>query len=86
MTKQRAARLDLRQRAGGRLLRMINPLARRMIAAGIPTGAPNVLLTVRGRRSGKPRTVPVGMIDFDGRMSSRRPTVRAGWCRTSGGR
>ena len=47
-----------RQRVGGRLLRLLNPLARRMIAAGMPTGAPNVLLTVRGRRSGKPRTVP----------------------------
>jgi deazaflavin-dependent oxidoreductase (nitroreductase family) len=79
MTKKRAARLDLRQRAGGRLLRMINPLARRMIAAGMPTGAPNVLLTVRGRRSGKPRTVPVGMIEFDGRMFVQASYGESGW-------
>ena len=79
MNKQRAARLDFRQRVGGRLLRLLNPLARRMIAAGMPTGAPNVLLTVRGRRSGKPRTVPVGMVEFDGRMFVQASYGESGW-------
>src|SRR5579863_1972745 len=79
MNKQRAARLDFRQRAGGRLLRMLNPLARRMIAAGMPTGAPNVLLTVRGRRTGKPRTVPVGMVELDGRMFVQASYGESGW-------
>jgi hypothetical protein len=50
----------------GRFLRLFNPLASGMISAGIPTGAPNALLTVRGRRSGKPRTVPVAMLELDG--------------------
>lgn len=79
MNKQRGARLDFRQRAGGRLLRLFNPLARRMIAAGMPTGAPNVLLTVRGRRSGKPRTVPVGMVELDGRMFVQASYGEGGW-------
>ena len=61
------ARLGLRNRAAGLLLRSINPFARRMIPAGIPTGAPNVLLTVPGRQSGKPRTVPLGIVVLDGR-------------------
>ena len=79
MNKQRAARLDFRQRAGGRLLRLLNPLARRMIAAGMPTGAPNVLLTVRGRRSGLPRTVPVGMVELEGRMFVQASYGESGW-------
>jgi deazaflavin-dependent oxidoreductase (nitroreductase family) len=79
MNKQRAARPDFRQRVGGRLLRMLNPLARRLIAAGMPTGAPNVLLTVRGRRSGKPRTVPVGMVELDGRMFVQATYGEGGW-------
>ena len=79
MNKQRADRFDFRQRAGGRLLRLLNPLARRMIAAGMPTGAPNVLLTVRGRRSGKPRTVPVGMVEMDGRMFVQSSYGESGW-------
>jgi hypothetical protein len=52
--------LNFRNRVAGGFLRLFNPLARRMISAGIPTGAPNVLLTVRGRRSGKPR-YPTGL-------------------------
>ena len=60
------AGLPLWNRVAGQFLRLFNPLARGMISAGIPTGAPNVLLTVRGRRSGKPRTVPLGMLEFDG--------------------
>jgi deazaflavin-dependent oxidoreductase (nitroreductase family) len=79
MNRQRTARLDFRQRAGGRLLRLLNPLARRMIAAGMPTGAPNVLLTVRGRRSGKARTVPVGMVEHDGRMFVQASYGESGW-------
>lgn len=73
------ARLDFRQRAGGRLLRLANPLARRMIAAGMPTGAPNVLLTVRGRRSGKPRTVPVGIVELDDRKFVQSSYGEGGW-------
>lgn len=63
--RQSPGGLPLWNRVAGRFLRLFNPLARWMISAGIPTGAPNVLLTVRGRRSGKPRTVPVAMLELD---------------------
>ena len=76
---ERNARLDYRQRIGNRLLRLLNPLVRRMILRGMPTGAPNVLLTVRGRRSGKPRTVPVGMVELDGRMFIQASYGEGGW-------
>ena len=72
-------RLDARHRVVGRLLRGFNPLARRFISAGIPTGAPNVLLTVRGRRSGELRTVPVGLIEIDGRWFVQASYGEAGW-------
>jgi len=72
-------RLDVRSRVGGRLLRLLNPLTRRLISAGLPTGAPNVLLTTRGRHSGKLRTVPLGMLDFDGRWFVQGTYGQTGW-------
>ena len=73
------ARLDPRQRVAGRILRLFNPLARRLISAGMPTGAPNVLLTVRGRRSGQLRTTPVGMLELDGRWFVQACYGESGW-------
>jgi deazaflavin-dependent oxidoreductase (nitroreductase family) len=72
-------RLDVRNRVGGRFLRLVNPLARRLISAGLPTGAPNVLLTMRGRRSGKLRAVPLGMLEFDGRWFVQTSYGETGW-------
>jgi deazaflavin-dependent oxidoreductase (nitroreductase family) len=72
-------KLDIRLRMAGRFLRLFNPLARRMISAGIPTGAPNVLLTVRGRRSGKPRTLPVAMLELDGGWFVQACFGETGW-------
>ena len=66
-------------RVAGRFLRLFNPPARRMISAGIPTGAPNVLLTVRGRRSGKARTVPLGMLELDGAWFVQACYGETGW-------
>jgi deazaflavin-dependent oxidoreductase (nitroreductase family) len=70
---------DLRERAAAQVLRLFNPLARWLIAAGLPTGAPNILLTVRGRRSGQPRTVPVGLLELDGRWFVQASYGAAGW-------
>ena len=71
--------LPLWNRVAGRFLRFFNPLARGMISAGLPTGAPNVLLTVRGRRSGKPRTVPLGMLEFDNAWYVQACYGETGW-------
>jgi deazaflavin-dependent oxidoreductase (nitroreductase family) len=43
-----------------------NPIARRLLKAGIPMG-PNALVTVRGRKSGRARTTPVALIEVSGR-------------------
>jgi deazaflavin-dependent oxidoreductase (nitroreductase family) len=42
-----------------------NPIARAALRLGLPAG-PNVLMTVRGRKSGQPRTAPVAAIEIDG--------------------
>ncbi len=72
---------DLRERVAWRLFRLINPLARRMITAGVPTGAPNILLIVRGRRSGTERTTPVTLLDFEGHSYIQATYGAPGWGR-----
>jgi len=72
-------RLDVRNRMAGRMLRLFNPITRRLISAGLPTGAPNVLLTMRGRLSGKIRTVPIGMLELDGRSFVQASYGEIGW-------
>ena len=79
-----SARPDLRERIARRFFGLVNPLARRMISAGVPTGAPNILLIVRGRRSGIERTTPVGMLDFDGHSYVQASYGAAGWARNLG--
>lgn len=64
---------------GGRFLRLVNPLTRRLISAGLPTGAPNVLLSTRGRRSGKIRAVPLGLLELDGRRFVQASYGETGW-------
>src|SRR5258708_30415133 len=69
------------ERIARRFFRLVNPLARRMIRAGVPTGAPNILLIVRGRRSGIERTTPVAMLDFDGHSYVQASYGATGWAR-----
>ena len=47
------------------LVGVFNPMARRLVHAGLM--GPNVLLTVRGRKSGVPRTTPVALVKIGGR-------------------
>jgi len=42
---------------------------------------PDVLLTVRGRRSGRPRTTPVTICEHDGRRGSISPFGETKWAR-----
>ncbi len=47
-------------------VRYSNPLTRALLRFGMPMG-PNVLLTVRGRTSGRPRSAAVAVAELDGR-------------------
>src|SRR5918994_5076444 len=47
-------------------VRASNPLTRRLLRLGMPMG-PNVLLTVRGRTTGLPRSTAVAVAELDGR-------------------
>ncbi|HEX2142074.1 MAG TPA: nitroreductase family deazaflavin-dependent oxidoreductase [Candidatus Limnocylindria bacterium] len=44
-------------------VRLFDPVARRLLKAGAPMG-PNTLLTVRGRKSGQPRTAAVALVEI----------------------
>lgn len=48
------------------IIRKSNSLTSRLLRAGLPMG-PNLLLTVRGRSSGEPRTFPVAVVQVEGR-------------------
>jgi len=47
-------------------VRAPGPLFNAALRLGLPAG-PNTLMTVRGRTSGEPRTVPVAIAEIDGR-------------------
>jgi deazaflavin-dependent oxidoreductase (nitroreductase family) len=57
----------------------VNPLIRRLVGAGMP--GPNVLLTVRGRTSGVPRTFPVAVVEVHGRRFVQSPFGEVNWVR-----
>jgi deazaflavin-dependent oxidoreductase (nitroreductase family) len=48
------------------IVRLSNPLASRLLRLGLPMG-PNILMTVRGRTSGQPRSAPVAVVETEGR-------------------
>jgi deazaflavin-dependent oxidoreductase (nitroreductase family) len=48
------------------LVRRSNRFVRRLLGAGVPMG-PNALVTIRGRSSGLPRTMPLAIVEIDGR-------------------
>jgi len=50
-----------------RVVPILNPLIRRLLHIGMPMG-PNALVTIRGRRSGEPRTFPAAVMDAGDRQ------------------
>jgi deazaflavin-dependent oxidoreductase (nitroreductase family) len=56
------------------------PIAKGLLAAGIPLG-PNGLLTIRGRKSGLPRTTPVAIVEVSGRRWVWAPWGDVQWVR-----
>jgi deazaflavin-dependent oxidoreductase (nitroreductase family) len=63
-----------------RWVTMFTPIAKPLLAAGIPLG-PNALVTVRGRKSGLPRTTPVAIIESSGRRWIWSPWGDVNWVR-----
>lgn len=59
---------------------LFNPVAKFLLATGVPLG-PNGLVTIRGRRSGLPRTTPVAIIDVSGRRWIWSPYSAHQWVR-----
>jgi deazaflavin-dependent oxidoreductase (nitroreductase family) len=60
------------------IVQRFNPIVRRLLAIGIPMG-PNVLITVRGRKSGTPYTFPVATLRVDGREYLFSPFGEVQW-------
>ena len=59
---------------------IFTPLATFLMRAGVPLG-PNGLVTIRGRKSGIPRTNPVAVIEFNGRRWIWAPWGEVNWVR-----
>jgi deazaflavin-dependent oxidoreductase (nitroreductase family) len=57
-----------------------NGVARRLLAAGVPMG-PNGLITVRGRKTGLPRTTPLTFVQVQGRCWVLGAYGQADWVR-----
>jgi deazaflavin-dependent oxidoreductase (nitroreductase family) len=60
------------------IVNRLNPLVVAALRLGLPMG-PNMLMTVRGRRSGQPRTFPVAVLESDGRRYLFSPFGEVNW-------
>jgi deazaflavin-dependent oxidoreductase (nitroreductase family) len=60
------------------IVTFFNPMVRRLLALGMPMG-PNVLMTVRGRKSGKDYTFPVATIEASGKEYLFSPFGEVNW-------
>ena len=63
-----------------RRVTLFTPLARLLLAARVPLGF-NGLITIRGRKSGQPRTTPVAIIAVAGRRWVWAPWGDVHWVR-----
>ena len=59
---------------------LFSPVAKLLLKLGVPLGL-NGLITIRGRKSGQPRTTPVAIIDVDGRRWIWAPWGEVNWVR-----
>jgi deazaflavin-dependent oxidoreductase (nitroreductase family) len=59
---------------------VFNPVARRVLATGVPLGF-NGLITIPGRKSGLPRTTPLAIIEVSGRRWVWSPWGEVHWVR-----
>src|SRR5262249_62191504 len=60
---------------------VLNPLIRRLLRIGVPMG-PNALVTIRGRRSGEPRTFPAAVMRAGDRPILVATFGETNWLRT----
>ena len=63
-----------------RRVSLFSPILKSLLAAGVPMG-PNGLVTIRGRKSGLPRTTPVAIIEVSGRRWVWAPWGEVHWVR-----
>ena len=59
---------------------LFTPFAKLLLRAGVPLG-PNGLITIRGRKTGLPRTNPVAIIEVEGRQWIWAPWGEVHWVR-----
>ena len=64
----------------GTSMRVVNRIVGWLLKAGVRLG-PNVLLTVPGRKSGLPRTVPVAIVELDGQRYLQSLYGQVEWVR-----
>lgn len=63
-----------------RRVRLFSPILKALLSAGIPLG-PNRLVTIRGRKSGLPRTTPLAVVSVGGRRWVWSPWGESQWVR-----
>jgi deazaflavin-dependent oxidoreductase (nitroreductase family) len=61
-------------------VRFFSPILKFLLVAGIPLG-PNKLVTIRGRKSGLPRTTPLAVVEVGGRRWIWAPWGEVQWVR-----
>ena len=63
-----------------RRVSLISPILKSLLTAGVPMGF-NGLITIRGRKSGLPRTTPVAIIPVSGKRYVWAPWGEVHWVR-----
>ena len=60
------------------LVHRLNPIVNRLLRLGLPMG-PNVLISIRGRKTGELRTFPVAILEADERQILFSPFGEVNW-------